>query len=120
VQAQSIVASSTETKDGRAQSGSFAISAAGINSVSKATSSSASETGDVTSNALALGVGVLHGEAEATSSSGTGCIDCVSDSVANAISTGLVADSLARSASDTDKNPGNALANALAFGLISR
>jgi hypothetical protein len=63
---------------------------------------------------------VFHGEAAATSSSGTGCIDCISDSVANAVSTGFIADSLARSAADSDKNPGNALANAIAVGVISR
>jgi len=32
----------------------------------------------------------------------------------------VVADALARSAADSDKNPGNALANAIAVGLISR
>lgn len=32
----------------------------------------------------------------------------------------MVADSLARSAADSDKNPGNALANAISVGLISR
>lgn len=79
-----------------------------------------SSTGDVTSNAQAGAIGVFHGEAAATSSSGTGCIDCISDSVANAISTGFIADSLARSAADSDKNPGNALANAIAVGTISR
>jgi len=120
VQAQSRVASSAETKDGRAQSLAGSLAAAGINSVSSATSSGASETGDVTSNAQSFGLGVFHGEAAATSSSSTGCVDCVSDSVANAIATGVVADSLARSAADSDKNPGNALANAISVGLISR
>lgn len=120
VQAQSRVASSAETKDGRAQSLAGSLAAAGINSVSSATSSGASETGDVTSNAQSFGLGVFHGEAAATSSSSTGCVDCVSDSVANAIATGVVADALARSAADSDKNPGNALANAISVGLISR
>lgn len=120
LQAQSKVSSSSETKDGRAQSLAGALSAAGINAVAISTSSGASETGDVTSNAQAAGLGVFHGEALATSTSGTGCIDCVSDSVANAVATGIVADALARSAADSDKNPGNALANAVAVGLISR
>ncbi|WIA23801.1 hypothetical protein OEZ85_013477 [Tetradesmus obliquus] len=118
--AQSKVASSAETKDGRAQSLAGALSAAAVNSIASATSSGASETGDVTSNAQAGAIGVFHGEAAATSSSGTGCIDCISDSVANAVATGVVADSLARSAADSDKNPGNALANAISVGLISR
>lgn len=120
IQAQSRVASSAETKDGRAQSLAGSLAAAGINSISSATSSGASETGDVTSNAQSFGLGAFHGEAAATSSSSTGCVDCVSDSVANAIATGVVADSLARSAADSDKNPGNALANAISVGLISR
>eukprot|EP00775_Hariotina_reticulata_P003102 gene3102-3381_t len=120
IQAQSKVASSAETKDGRAQSLAGALSVSGINAVASATSSGASETGDVTSNAQAAGLGAFHGEATATSSSGTGCVDCVSDSVANAVATGVVADALARSAADSDKNPGNALANAIAVGLISR
>lgn len=120
IQAQSKVASSAETKDGRAQSLAGALSAAAVNSIASATSSGASETGDVTSNAQAGAIGVFHGEAAATSSSGTGCIDCISDSVANAVATGVVADSLARSAADSDKNPGNALANAISVGLISR
>ncbi|KAF8060350.1 hypothetical protein HT031_004886 [Scenedesmus sp. PABB004] len=120
IQAQSKVASSAETKDGRAQSLAGALSAAGVNSIASATSSGASETGDVTSNAQAGAIGVFHGEAAATSSSGTGCVDCISDSVANAVATGVVADALARSAADSDKNPGNALANAIAVGLISR
>ena len=47
-------------------------------------------------------------------------MDCISDSVANAVATGFISDALARSAADSDKNPGNALANAIAVGVISR
>jgi hypothetical protein len=46
IQAQSKVASSAETKDGRAQSLAGALSAAAVNSIASATSSGASETGE--------------------------------------------------------------------------
>lgn len=120
IQAQSTAASSGQTRDGNAQSLAGALSLAGVNSVARATSSGATPTGDVQSRAAAAGLGLFHGEANAISAAGTGCIDCVSDAVANAFSSGLVADSTAAATADSPVNPGNALANAVAVGLISR
>jgi hypothetical protein len=120
IQAQSTAASSGNTRDGNVQSLAGSLSVAGINSVARATSSGATPTGDVQSRANAAGLGVFHGEANAISAAGTGCIDCVSDAVANAFSTGLIADSTAAATASSPVNPGNALANAIAVGLISR
>jgi hypothetical protein len=120
IQAQSTAASSGNTRDGHSQSLAGALSLAGVNSVAWATSSGATPTGDVQSRANAAGLGVFHGEASAFSAAGTGCVDCVSDSIANAFSTGLIADSTAAATANSPVNPGNALANAVAVGLISR
>jgi hypothetical protein len=120
IQAQSTAASSGNTRDGNVQSLAGSLSLAGVNSVARATSSGATPTGDVQSRANAAGLGVFHGEANAYSAAGTGCIDCVSDAVANAFATGLVADSTAAATANSPGNPGNSLANAVAVGLISR
>jgi hypothetical protein len=126
-QAQSKSTATAAAKDGNAQALAGALSLAGINAVSGATANAEAETGDVSATALSAGVGVFHGEARSFANAATTkCLDCVSDSVAQAVAVGIIADaqavSTASTGNDDDKNKkdGNSIANAMAFGAISR
>jgi hypothetical protein len=117
---QAKVSSSAQTADGNAQSIAGALALSGINAIATAKSTAAAVTGDVDSDAEAYAFGAFHGEANADSAAATGCKDCDSTSTATALSTGIIADSTARSKADSPQNPGQSIANAMAFGVVSR
>jgi hypothetical protein len=119
-QAQSAARATSETADGNSQALAGSLAVSGVNAISSAKAESKTDTGDSTATAQSVAVGVFHGESRAAAKSSTGCVDCVSDAVANSIATGFIADSEAKATADSDKNPGNALANAMSFGAISR